>query len=128
MANEPSFDECRACACLAARKEAQRLTRAFDDRLRPHGLTISQFSMLARLVLAGPTPMARLAEGLGIDRTTMTRNLALGEKRGLVRSGRDGRERIVQVTPAGAALARAALPAWRAAQETALAAEVSRGN
>lgn len=119
--NDPEFDECRGCACLSARIDAQRLTRAFDARLRPHGLTINQFSMLARLALAGPATLTGLANGLGVDRTTMTRNLALSEKRGLVRSGRGGRERIVEITPAGAALARAALPAWREAQAAALA-------
>jgi DNA-binding MarR family transcriptional regulator len=108
---------------MAARKEAQRLTRDFDQRLRPFGLTVNQFSMLVTLILAGPTPVSRLAAQLGIERTTMTRNITLGERRGLVfgAPGKDGRERLIGVTPAGRALAEQALPAWRAAQERALA-------
>ena len=81
MNHGPDFAECRQCACLAARTQAQRLTRAFDERLRPHDLTINQFSMLATLILSGPTPVSRLAASLGIDRTTMTRNVTRGESR-----------------------------------------------
>jgi DNA-binding MarR family transcriptional regulator len=114
------FSECQHCACLTARTEAQRLTRMFDERLRPHGLTINQFSMLATLILAGPVPVSRLAERLGIDRTTMTRNLAVAEQRGLLKTmpGKDARERLIQITPAGRELAAKAFPAWQAAQRS----------
>ncbi len=107
---------------MAARSEAQRLTRAFDDVLRPHDLTINQFSMLARLILAGATPISQLAAALGIDRTTMTRNVTRSEKRGLVEAvpGKDGRERLIEITAAGRALADAAFPAWDLAQQNAL--------
>jgi DNA-binding MarR family transcriptional regulator len=123
MVNIADFSDCRNCACMAARKEAQRLTRDFDQRLRPLGLTVNQFSMLVTLILAGPTPVSRLAAQLGIERTTMTRNITLGERRGLVSGapGKDGRERLISVTSAGLAIAEQALPAWRAAQERALA-------
>jgi DNA-binding MarR family transcriptional regulator len=117
------FTECRQCLCHAARTEAQRLTRLFDDHLRPHGLTISQFTLLATLVLAGAQPVTRLAGHLGIDRTTLTRNLSLAEARGLVKTGpgEDGRERLVEITPAGREQAAKAFPAWKAAQQEAQA-------
>ena len=64
--------------------------------MRPHGLTINQFSMLSTLILTGPLPMGELAEWLGIERTTLTRNVAVGQKSGLVSTGpgRDARERV----------------------------------
>src|SRR5687768_566684 len=103
MNDAPDFAQCQSCLCLAARKQAQQLTRAYDARLRPHGLTIHQFSMLTMLILAGPLPMSALAERLGVDRTTLTRNVRLSEDRRLVavKPGRDARERVVSITKEG---------------------------
>jgi DNA-binding MarR family transcriptional regulator len=123
MSTDIDFSECMQCRCLAARTEAQRLTRMFDERLRPFELTINQFTMLATLVLAGAQPVTRLAGRLGIDRTTLTRNLAVAEKRGLLktRAGEDSRERLVEITAAGRRQAEDAFPAWHAAQQEAKA-------
>lgn len=119
MIDARAFADCRNCLCLAARREARRLTRAYDARLRPYSLTSNQFSLLAILILAGPLPVTMLAEQLGIDRTTLTRNVDLGVANGLVvvRPARDARVRLVAITAAGRAAAERALPAWRAAQE-----------
>ncbi len=108
-----------SCRCLHARSDAQRLTRIYDERLRPYGLTINQFSMLTTLIIAGPLPVAALADRLGVDRTTMTRNLKVGERAGLVaqRTAEDKRVRLVEITPVGREAASLALPAWRKAQE-----------
>jgi DNA-binding MarR family transcriptional regulator len=124
MTNDVDFAECQQCLCQAARAEAQRLTRMFDEKLRPHELTINQFTMLSTLILAGPQSVTRLAGRLGIDRTTLTRNLSLAESRGLVktRSGDDSRERLVDITPAGRERAAKAFPAWKSAQQEAQAA------
>jgi len=121
MSNDVDFAECQQCLCLAARTEAQRLTRMFDERLRPFDLTINQFTMLATLALAGAQPVTRLAGRLGIDRTTLTRNVSLAEKRGLVRTraGEDSRERLIEITPAGREHAEQAFAAWQAAQREA---------
>jgi DNA-binding MarR family transcriptional regulator len=120
---DAEFAECMDCHCLAARKTAQRLTRAYAEHLRPHSLTAHQFSLLTVLILAGPSTMTALADRLGVDRTTLSRNVDLSERRGLVkvRRGRDARERVVEIMAAGRAAARKALPAWRAAQAGAFA-------
>ena len=124
-AQDANFAECQQCLCLAARNEAQRLTRLFDEHLRPFDLTINQFTMLATLVLAGPQPVTRLAGRLGIDRTTLTRNVSLAERRGLVkaRPGEDSRERLIEITPAGRDWQLRRFPAWKAAQAEAQAAK-----
>ncbi|MDN2582712.1 MarR family transcriptional regulator [Aquibium sp. ELW1220] len=122
MTDRKDFDDCRDCRCMAARREAARLTRSYDDHLRPHGLTVNQFTLLATLILAGPLPIRDLADRLGIDRTTLTRNVALSRTAGHVTeaSGRDARQRFVSVTERGRALAEAALPDWKLAQAGAL--------
>ena len=123
MSTDIDFSKCQQCLCLAARTEAQRLTRMFDERLKPFDVTINQFTMLATLVLAGAQPVTRLAGRLGIDRTTLTRNVALAQRRGLVktRAGDDSRERLIEITAAGRRQAEQAFPAWHAAQQEAKA-------
>jgi DNA-binding MarR family transcriptional regulator len=70
----------------------------------------------------GPTTIGDLAEGLGIERTTLTRNLGVLEDQGWVKIGvgvTDGRSRVVTVTPKGRKAVSAAMPAWRRAQAAA---------
>lgn len=106
------------CLCAASRLAARSLTRAFDRVMRDSGLRVTQFSLLVQLMRRGELPVGRLAEVLGVERTTLTRNLALIERRRLVRirSGDDPRERIVAITPQGEAAVTKALPLWRKAQ------------
>lgn len=124
MAAQPDFSACADCLCLASRRAARTITRAFDRRLRPHDVRATQLTVLIALIGHGPAPIGALAEALGIERTTLTRNLALLAAAGWieVRAGEDARARIVAVTRKGRAKAAAALPAWRKAQAAALAA------
>jgi DNA-binding MarR family transcriptional regulator len=128
MSHEPDLFECGQCLCLASRRAARALTRAFDRRLRPHGIRTTQFSILTMLLVRGPLPVGELAEHLGVERTTLTRNLALIEEAGWVdiRPGEDARSRVVAATKKARAAVTAALPAWRKAQQAAAAA-VGRG-
>jgi DNA-binding MarR family transcriptional regulator len=124
MTRDPNFIECGQCLCLASRRAARALTRAFDRQLRPHGIRATQFSILTMLLLRGPLPVGELADHLGVERTTLTRNLALIEEAGWVdiRPGADARSRVVRATKKARAAVTAALPAWRKAQQTASAA------
>jgi DNA-binding MarR family transcriptional regulator len=91
----------------------------YEERLRPHGLRATQFSILAALAQKGPTPVSELAELLGLERTTLTRSAALLERNGWIRSVRpeDARVHPVQLTPVGRRKLEVALPAWKMAQE-----------
>jgi DNA-binding MarR family transcriptional regulator len=105
------------CPCLAARRHARAITRHFDVYLRPHDLRSTQFSVLAALALRGPTVRGRLADGLGLERTTLTRSAATLERHGWIetRETDDGRERPLALTAAGRRALDAALPAWKEA-------------
>ncbi len=107
----------RACPCLAARRRARAITRHFDAYLRPRGLRSTQFSVLAALAQRGPTGRGRLANGLGLDRTTLTRSAATLERQGWIETleADDGRERPLALTEAGRCALNAALPAWKEA-------------
>lgn len=113
------FAVTKDCHCLAARRTARAITRLFEEKLRPHGLRATQFSILAALALKGPAPISELAELLGLERTTLTRSGALLERYGWVRAvpSKDGRERPLQLVPAGRRKLEAAFPAWKAAQQ-----------
>jgi DNA-binding MarR family transcriptional regulator len=111
---------CAHCLCLASRQAARAITSAYDRRLRPHGVRITQFTILAMLMLRGPTALGALAKGLGLERTTLTRNLTLLEAKGWVaiRPGdTDSRARIITLTATGRVLIHKAYPDWRKAQE-----------
>jgi DNA-binding MarR family transcriptional regulator len=112
------LSECGACACFALRRAARGLTRFYDRQLRPGGLRATQFTLLAVLNNVGPQPLQALAQLLGLERTTLTRNLEPLLARQLVtaQAGDDRRVRRLSVTPAGVQAAVAALPLWRKAQ------------
>ena len=62
-----------------------RRTRALNMQLRPFGLDYSRWRVLAALNEATSMSMGRLAELTSVDRTTLTRTLALLETDGLIR-------------------------------------------
>ena len=111
---------CVDCRCLAARRNARAITRYFEAKLRRHGLKATQFSLLASLALTGPKPMRDLAELLGLERTTLTRNAALLERNGWidVDPPKDRRERPLRLTASGRQKLEAAYPDWKAAQDS----------
>lgn len=90
----------------------------FDEKLRPHGLRSTQFSVLAALSLKGETPLGELAEVLGLERTTLSRSASVLEQNdwiATVRAG-DGRERRLKITETGRAKLEGALSDWQEAQ------------
>ncbi|MCM8747761.1 MarR family transcriptional regulator [Thermomicrobiaceae bacterium CFH 74404] len=107
------------CYCLAARRYARALTRLYEQKLRPHGLRATQFSILAALALKGPTPITELASFLVLDRTTLSRSAALLQRRGWVEiaPAEDARERPLRLTPAGRRKLEEAFLAWKEAQD-----------
>lgn len=74
---------------------------------------------MVALALAGPKPVGALADGLGLERTTLTRGVALLERNGWVEAKRsdDGRERVLQLTRAGRRKLESAYSAWKTAQD-----------
>ena len=122
---EADLADCQACLCLASRRAARAMTRLFERQLRPHGIRATQFTALVSLSLSGPLSIGALAAAIGVERTTLSRNLARLEARGWIEiagNAADARSRIVSVTAGGRAVLATALPAWRRAQQTAEAA------
>lgn len=108
-----------ACYATALRRADRALNRVYDHALRPADLTTPQFSLLS-LLNRSPheLTLSALADAQAMDRTTLTRNLTPLVRRGYVTisSGRDRRQRIARLTPAGRDALRQARPLWQRAQ------------
>jgi DNA-binding MarR family transcriptional regulator len=100
------------------RKAARAVTQLYEEVLRPSGLRATQFSLLMATRVLGPVTVVKLAQATVMDRTTLTRNLQILEKRGLIaiNPGEDRREREVTLTASGMEALAAAIPLWEAAQ------------
>jgi DNA-binding MarR family transcriptional regulator len=98
------------------------ITSIYDDALRPLGLTTSQANMLTAIDQVGPVKQAELADYLHIEKSTLSRNIALMKKRGWVRvlPGEDERSHALAITARGRKLLGEALPSWRKAQQAAV--------
>lgn len=118
MSCAPELFETTQCLCLASRRAARRITRIFDRALKPLGLRSTQFTLLSALDLKGPQSIGALAELIGAERSTMSRNLKIVEDHALIaiRPGQDARSRIVSITARGRQVVREAFPAWKRVQ------------
>jgi DNA-binding MarR family transcriptional regulator len=107
------------CACLKVRTAARAVTRVYDDAFRPVGLRATQLSVLVAVAASEAVSIASLSRTLGMDRSTLTRNLRPLEESGLVALGPEGhhRSRTLRITSKGEQLVRKALPLWEKVQE-----------
>ena len=106
------------CFCLASRQAARRITRLYDSCMQESGIRATQFTILSQLMLRGEMPVGKLAGFLGMERTTLTRNLALLETQKWIstRPGEDPRARMIAITAQGRGLVRRGFPYWAKAQ------------
>jgi len=108
------------CSCHGLRKATRHLTQFYDRHLGPAGLNIGQYALLGRLAARGPIAMTAFADVMGMDRTTLGRNLQPLERDGLVTIAPDPddrRSRRLALTEQGQARLVTARPLWAAAQD-----------
>jgi DNA-binding MarR family transcriptional regulator len=108
------------CACFSLRKTTRTITQFYNAILQPSGLLATQFTLLAILAYDNPTPISAPAEALGMDRTTMARNLKPLQRDGLVQVTPDQQDRRIQLvalTSSGRERLLAAFPLWQQAQQ-----------
>lgn len=108
------------CAHRNLKRTVRSVTRHYDEALSESGLRITQFTLLVACSLQDPATVSELAERLGMDRTTLTRNLKPLERDGLLEvhaEDSDARVRLIKVTAEGEAAIARAYPLWQKAQE-----------
>jgi DNA-binding MarR family transcriptional regulator len=117
-----AMDEMTGCVCFALRKASRVVTQFYDRALRSHRLRVTQLSLLAAASQQGTVPLARLARALGMDRTTLLRNVRPLVRRGLlqVSQAADSRRTEIKTTASGKTLLGRIYPDWKRAQERAL--------
>ena len=108
----------RTCVCFNLRKAARAVTKLFDEGLQPTGLRSTQFVTLLTVHLRQPVSLPVLAEELVIDRSTLTRNLAVLQKTGLLESSspKGKRNRVFRLTDDGIQALTEGIPLWEKAQ------------
>jgi DNA-binding MarR family transcriptional regulator len=110
------------CVCFNIRRASRALSQFMAAELGHHGLMPTQTPILGILSAIPDASMAEISEGLGMDRTTLLRNLRPLERDGLVEAtgkGRGGRVSL-RLTPKGEAALGKLLPDWREAQRKVL--------
>ncbi|MBM7059517.1 MarR family transcriptional regulator [Pseudomonas sp. UL073] len=106
------------CLCTKLRRAARTVTKLYDDALAEVGLNAAQYSLLRHLERLDQPSISDLAEAMGLDRSTLGRNLRVLETAGLLSldGGTDQRHRLVHLTPHGAQTFARAKLAWAQAQ------------
>lgn len=111
------------CICTHLRRAARGVSRHYDEALEGVGINVAQYSLLRSVRRLDSPSISTLAEAMGLDRSTLGRNVKVLEAEGLVTlaEGSDLRNRLVVLTEQGKACILAAEPAWQAAQESLVA-------
>jgi DNA-binding MarR family transcriptional regulator len=109
----------KRCTCFLLRKLTRRVTQAYDQALAPAGLTITQYSLLVHLARGEGGSVSALAGRMGMERTTLVRNLKPLVAAGWARYGErhGGKPAALELTAAGRARLRGAAPLWERAQD-----------
>lgn len=108
----------KTCFALHARMTARLLSRTYEAALRPLGLKLPQFGILGAIGHGTTASETVLADRLGLERTTLVRNLKVLAENGWIEPVMgDGRGLRHRLTPAGQAILEAAIPLWQKAQD-----------
>src|SRR3989441_4121375 len=110
------------CVCNTLRMVTRAVTQLYDDVLRPSGLRVTQFSILATIARMGEANLKQLEDTLAIDQTTLTRSLNVLERDGVIEraSHPDGRIKAMRLTSKGRRALEVARPLWARAQDRVL--------
>ncbi|MFM7333714.1 MAG: MarR family winged helix-turn-helix transcriptional regulator [Tabrizicola sp.] len=103
------------CLTFNLQRASRNLVRSFEEAAKDSGVTAPQFTTLSLIGGFGELTVSQIAERMGTDRTTLTRNLAVMARKGwIVEAGaQDRRLSIWRLSPEGHATLDAALPVWR---------------
>jgi len=107
------------CACAGVRRAARLVTQLYSQEIGP-AVEPTQFALLSAFRKRPGIGRPQLGRALGLDKTTLSRNLALMQRKGWITpSGGSLRARGkgYDVTRAGVEILAAATPGWNRAQD-----------
>ncbi|MEZ5938498.1 MAG: MarR family winged helix-turn-helix transcriptional regulator [Hyphomonadaceae bacterium] len=113
------------CLGTNTRCASRTVSNYANALLRPLDLNVAQMTLLAVIAMRPEKTIAAMSENLMLSESTLTRNLTVLERRGLVRSegGRGRRGKQVELTEEGVDLLERGVEVWRQFNDT-LAAEI----
>lgn len=108
----------QGCTNFKLRQLLRRIARHYDLEMANAGMKTTQFSTLSHLVNLGPIAPSELARHMGLEASTLTRNLRLLIAQGwaVQGPGTDARSRRVNVTDLGRTKQAEAKRHWKKAQ------------
>jgi DNA-binding MarR family transcriptional regulator len=110
------------CVCFNLRWVTRAVTQFYDSEMRRHGVRPTQGTILLALNAKESWSMAELSDWLGMDRTTLVRNLQPLQRDVLVQVDGGGRGNRVElaITAKGRKQIEKLTPAWKSAQSAAV--------
>src|SRR5204863_8196180 len=117
MVKDRDMSAVENCVCFNLRWVTRAVTQFFDAEMRRHGIRPTQGSILAVLMAKESWNMAELSDRLGMDRTTLVRNLRPLQRDGFVQAIGGGRGDRVElaITAKGRKQMEKVTPAWKSA-------------
>jgi len=118
MSKELDMAAMENCVCFNLRWVTRAVTQFYDSEMRRHGIRTTQGTILLALKARESWNMAELSDWLGMDRTTLVRNLRPLQRDGFVNVGGGGRGNLVEltITAKGRKQIEKLTPAWKSAQ------------
>src|SRR5881275_1267513 len=118
MPKELDLSAVENCVCFNLRWVTRKVTQFYDAEMRRHGIRPTQGTILASLNARKTWNMAELSDWLGMERTTLVRNLRPLQRDGLVQISGGGRGNRVElaITTKGRKQIEKLTPAWKSAQ------------
>src|SRR3954462_3483947 len=122
MCKELNMAASENSVCFNLRWVTRAVTQFYDAEMRRHGIRPTQGSILASLQAKDSWTMAELSDWLGMERTTLVRNLRPLQRDGLVQISGGGRGNRVElaITARGRKQIEKLAPAWKSAQTAAV--------
>lgn len=107
------------CYCLMLRRAASSVTDMYDKALAEYGITLNQFSIIINLNNMSMATTTELAQQIGLERSTLVRNLKSIMAMGYIEnvSGENERNNHLRVTSSGRHLLKLTIPVWQSVQD-----------
>lgn len=104
------------CYCTSLRRSAAAISDFYDDALKPAGLTVAQYYLLVNLSRLEAVNITHWAEYVGLDRSTMVRNIKVLQGHDLIETV-EGHGKTFTLSPEGRRVLALATPLWENAQK-----------
>jgi DNA-binding MarR family transcriptional regulator len=109
------------CYCTTLRRAARGISRFYDSAVQESGLGIAQYALLKQISRMEPVSLNDLSRAARLERSTLTRNIDILKKRGLIavflKEGKKNTHYLAS-TSLGKEKLEETLPRWEQAQSS----------